>query len=273
MTTATATDTVAYHRRESRACLAQVDAELERGELAAASQALWDAAAHAIKAAAKRRGWPHDSFTDLGDAIDRLAKDDGCGCQMLGERRESSHLIGQYMLAAAYGKRPDGISPTAGNIRYGLERVGELIYSLENPQTPTLADLASSLNAGADPVRYHRSEAWRRLEQVDDEINLGLGEHARDSLWAAAIHAVKAAALRRNRPHETWEDLNDTVNDMISEEGLPSRAFQLYLIASSQSREGWQIPKSTAHVGYLKADIAEFVGMIEQWDEAGGNAG
>ena len=269
----TTTDTIAYHHKESRLCLAQVDAELERGDLERASQALWDAAAHAIKAAAARREWPHDSFTDLGDAIDQLAKDGSVGCQMLGERRQSFHLIGQYMLAVAYGRRPDGIPPSAGKIRYGLRRVGELIYSLENPHTPTLADLASSVNAGTDPVRYHQRQAWRRLDQVDDEIKVGLGEHARDSLWAAAIHAVKAAALRRNRPHETPQDLNDTVNDMISEEGLPSRAFQLYLIASSQSREGWQIPKDTDNIGYLKADIVEFVGMIEQWDEAMVDAG
>ena len=59
------------------AALAQVDVELARGNLAAASQTLWEAAAHAIKAAATRRHWPHESFADLGDAITRLYDEEG----------------------------------------------------------------------------------------------------------------------------------------------------------------------------------------------------
>jgi hypothetical protein len=73
----TTTDAVARYRKESWRLLAQVDAELERGEIAAASQALWDAAECAIKAAAERRGWPHETFVDLGDVIIRLIDDEG----------------------------------------------------------------------------------------------------------------------------------------------------------------------------------------------------
>ena len=51
--------------------------ELARGNLAAASQTLWDAAAHAIKAAAARRHWPHESFVDLGETITRLIDEEG----------------------------------------------------------------------------------------------------------------------------------------------------------------------------------------------------
>ena len=47
----TATDAVTHYRRKSWRRLSQVDAELDRGEIAAASQALWDAAECAIKAA------------------------------------------------------------------------------------------------------------------------------------------------------------------------------------------------------------------------------
>ena len=39
---------VAHHRAESWRSLAQVDALLEQGELEAASQALWEAAAHGV---------------------------------------------------------------------------------------------------------------------------------------------------------------------------------------------------------------------------------
>ena len=73
----TATDAVSHYRKESWRLLSEVDVELERGEIAAASQALWDAAECAIKAAAERRGWPHDSFADLGDVIIRLINDEG----------------------------------------------------------------------------------------------------------------------------------------------------------------------------------------------------
>ena len=62
--TAAETDAVARYRKESWRLLGQVDVELERGDLEAASLALWDAAAHGLKAAAARRGWPHDTVND-----------------------------------------------------------------------------------------------------------------------------------------------------------------------------------------------------------------
>ena len=52
----TSTDTIAYYRERSRHFLAQVDDELARGELEEASNKVWGAAAHAIKAVAERRG-------------------------------------------------------------------------------------------------------------------------------------------------------------------------------------------------------------------------
>ena len=77
MTAADIATAVAHYRKESWRLLAQVDAELERGDLEAASQALWDAAACGLKAAAARRGWPHDTFAEMGDATIRLIYDEG----------------------------------------------------------------------------------------------------------------------------------------------------------------------------------------------------
>ena len=68
---------IARHRKESRRRLRQVDAALARGDIEQASQNLWDAAAHAIKAAAARRGWAHHSHCDLGEVITRLHADEG----------------------------------------------------------------------------------------------------------------------------------------------------------------------------------------------------
>ena len=55
-TTITTADTVAYHRERSRHFLDLVDDELERGELEEASNKVWGAAAHAVKAVAEGRG-------------------------------------------------------------------------------------------------------------------------------------------------------------------------------------------------------------------------
>ena len=65
-------DAVAHYRAESWRALAQVDDLLEQGELEASSQALWEAAACGVKAAAARRGLPYASSWDLGQVINYL---------------------------------------------------------------------------------------------------------------------------------------------------------------------------------------------------------
>ena len=68
---------VAHHRAESWRSLALVDALLERGELEAASQALWEAAAHGVRAAAAHRNLPYADNWELGQVIIRLIDDEG----------------------------------------------------------------------------------------------------------------------------------------------------------------------------------------------------
>ena len=65
-------DAVAHYRAESWRSLAQVDDLLAQGELEASSQALWEAAACGVKAAAARRGLPYASSWDLGQVINYL---------------------------------------------------------------------------------------------------------------------------------------------------------------------------------------------------------
>ena len=62
--------TVDYHRERSRHFLSLVDDELTRGELEEASNKVWGAAAHAIKAVAERRGWQHHAHALLEEAVD-----------------------------------------------------------------------------------------------------------------------------------------------------------------------------------------------------------
>ena len=72
-----ATADVAHHRAESWRSLALVDALLEQGDLEAASQALWEAAAHGVRAAAAYRNLPYANPWDLGQVIIRLIEDEG----------------------------------------------------------------------------------------------------------------------------------------------------------------------------------------------------
>ena len=120
----TAADTnVAHYRKESWRLLAQVDAELERGNLEAASQALWDAAACGVKAAAARRGWPHDTFMDLGDATIRLIYDEGGPVD----------LNTNFIMASAFDRKlPRDLPPHEIGIRYCSKGpIKELLQILE----------------------------------------------------------------------------------------------------------------------------------------------
>ena len=121
MTTTTSADTVAYHRERSRHFLDLVDDELERGELEEASNKVWGAAAHAIKAAAEQRGWPHYAHTLLEDAVKRLVYDEGA----------PRDLLIQYMTASSYHQRFYGQPPAPEFIRAGQELIAQFIQTLE----------------------------------------------------------------------------------------------------------------------------------------------
>lgn len=61
----------------SRGFLAQAREELDRGDLAQASEKGWGAAAQMVKSIADKRGWPHDGHASLFRVIRRLADDTG----------------------------------------------------------------------------------------------------------------------------------------------------------------------------------------------------
>ena len=122
----TTTDTIAYHRERSHHFLDLVDDELARGELEEASNKVWGAAAHAIKAVAERRGWEHHARTLLEEAVDRLIE----------EENAPPHLAGQYMMASAYHQRFYGGPPSALKIRAGKDLIFEFIQTLENLPDP-----------------------------------------------------------------------------------------------------------------------------------------
>lgn len=123
----TAANTIAYHRERSWHFLALVDDELARGELEEASNKLWGAAAHAIKAVAESRGWEHHAHVLLRETMERLISEEGA----------PEHLFGQYMMASAYHQGFYAWPPSASGIRYGKEIIAEFIQALESLPPPS----------------------------------------------------------------------------------------------------------------------------------------
>ena len=125
----TAANTISYHRERSWHFLALVDDELARGELEEASNKLWGAAAHAIKAVAESRGWEHHAHALLESAVLRLVREEGA----------PPHIEGQYYIASHYHQRFYGGPPDAGSIRYGKTVIAEFVQTLESLPPPNLA--------------------------------------------------------------------------------------------------------------------------------------
>ena len=114
---------VAQRRQAGWRSLSQVDAELARGDLERAAQALWEAAAHGVKAAAAQRGWPHDSARALGEVITRLIDEEG----------GSGDLNTNFIIAHAFNRvdRAWEIPIDAQGVRYCKEPVAQLLRILE----------------------------------------------------------------------------------------------------------------------------------------------
>ena len=114
MTAADTANTVARYRKESWRLLAQVDAELECGEL--------EAAAHGLKAAA-RRGWPHETVNDQLYAPIRLIQEEG----------GVNDLNTNAMMAHAFNRRDRAwlIPIFADDVAYCKGPIAELLRMLE----------------------------------------------------------------------------------------------------------------------------------------------
>ena len=65
------------HAEAAHRLLKEADYELGRSNIGLTSEKLWEAASHAIKAVCVRRGWQHDEYEHLRDAIKHLAKETG----------------------------------------------------------------------------------------------------------------------------------------------------------------------------------------------------
>ena len=122
----TSTDTIGYHREKSWHFLDLVDDELDRGELEEASNKLWGAAAHAIKALAEARGWWHGSHQSLGDAVDRVVNEEGA----------PPDLRIQYVTASGYHRGFYGSPPSKAQILAGKPLIAEFVRTFESLGQP-----------------------------------------------------------------------------------------------------------------------------------------
>ena len=123
-----AANTIAYHRERSWHFLVLVDDELARVELEEASNKMWGAAAHAIKAVAESPSWEHYAHALLETAVLRLIREEGA----------PPHIEGQYYIASHYHQRFYGGPPDAGSIRYGKTVIAEFVQTLESLPPPNL---------------------------------------------------------------------------------------------------------------------------------------
>ena len=115
------TTTVDYHAERSWHFLELVDDEVERGELEEAGNKLWGAAAHAIKAVAMRRGWPHGAHRDLEEVVMCLIADEGA----------PAILYTYYTSASWYHSRFYGGPPNGYQISLGKQDMADFIRLLE----------------------------------------------------------------------------------------------------------------------------------------------
>ena len=116
------TTTVDYHVAQSWHFLELVDGEVERGELEEASNKVWGAAAHAIKAVAERRGWAHGSHRDLEEVVMLLVDDEGA----------PAILLTYYASANWFHSRFYGGPPGESVIRNGKQNMTDFIRLLES---------------------------------------------------------------------------------------------------------------------------------------------
>ena len=112
-----------YYRERSHHFMELVDDVLARGELELACEILWGAAAHAIKSAAQRKQWRHDTHDMLRATVVRLIAETGAPPYLRGQYRLASDLHVGF-----YGDRVFD----ASHIRHAKEPIAEFIGALES---------------------------------------------------------------------------------------------------------------------------------------------
>ena len=112
-------------------------------------------------------------------------------------------------------------------------------------------------------VDFHAERSWHFLDLVDDEVKRGELEEACNKIWGAAAHAIKAVAERRGWFHGSHNALEETVMRLIDDEGAPSSLYIYYTSANWFHSRFYGGPPSGSAIRHGKAEMAEFIRMLE----------
>ena len=143
MVTASAQQNEEKYAELSRRLLRQAREEFDEGDSLQASEKAWGAAAHAMKAAAERRGWNHGTHGLLFAISSQIADDTG-DMELSSLFRDASSLHQNYY--------EDWL--TDGAVRQGIDRVTVLVGRLEELR-----------NQPVRPSVVTDERQWRRLTE------------------------------------------------------------------------------------------------------------
>ena len=116
----TTTQPIESHTVHSRRLLDHAAEMLERGDRIQASEKIWGAAAHQVKAIADARNWPNTSHTDGYSIVGYLRR-----------LTENRHISDLYAIASETHQNFYDDRLQIGDLRDRLEAVTELIRLLE----------------------------------------------------------------------------------------------------------------------------------------------
>ena len=153
----------------SRHLLQQAQAELDKGDILQASDKVWGATAHAVKAVCQRMGWNHHAHNHISAAVNYIAS--GLG---------RDDLLNAYGYLDALHTNYYEHQKSAAEIRVGLSNASYFIRELGGLQ---LSELAAS--------REHLSA----LEQKDQERFLRMLTRKNPYSHGPQLSAEEAAAL------------------------------------------------------------------------------
>ncbi len=112
---------VEEHAQISRRFLGYARIELEKGDRLQAAEKVWGAAAHALKAVGKQRGWNHAKHSSIFDIGEHL-----------GREFDKEELFDRYLARADYVHRNFYENDRSeSSIRYALTDVENLVEELE----------------------------------------------------------------------------------------------------------------------------------------------
>ena len=75
------------------------------------------------------------------------------------------------------------------------------------------------MQTGTMSIPEHRETAREFLEESEREFAAGQVPQSLDKMWGAAGHAITAAALQRDLPHENHADMREAVRQLAAESG------------------------------------------------------